>query len=155
MNKKEVAQLCTMIRKTTNAWRNESDDEFFETVNIWYGMLKDEPYEIAQQALNDYLRRNTYPPTVADIYKPYKEKLEKQDELRREYNNTYYTAISFYPCYEDTAEVRREFDRITGNSVSKAGRLQTKISEYVRGQELADEYIPPIIEWLKGIEEIE
>lgn len=155
MNKKEVAKICTMIRKATNAWRNESDDEFFETVGIWYECLKAEPYEMAQQALNDYLRSNQYPPTVADIYKPYKEYLEQQEVLRREYNNIYYAAIANYPGYKDSREERIEFDRITSKSVSKATRLSNMIVLFVRQQEKDKGEFPALEEWLKGIDSIE
>ena len=155
MTRKEVAQICTKIRKTTNAWRNESEDEFFETVGAWYECLKDEPYDMAQDALNDYLRSNTYPPTVADIYRPYKEYMEKQKQLRIEYNNIYLSAISNYPCYEDSFAVRYEFQRITKCSVSKAAAFSARLIEFVRGREKSGEDIPPLIEWLKGMEEIE
>ena len=155
MNKKEVAQICTKIRKATNTWRNESEDEFFETVGVWYECLKDEPYEMAVEALNEYLRSNTYPPTVADIYRPYKEWQAKQAELRKEYNDIYYTAISYYPCYMDSPDERKEFDRLTGNNIGKARRLSSMIASYVREKEEQHGCMPTLINWLKGIEKIE
>ena len=155
MTLKEVAQICVMIRKTTFAWKNEKDDDFEEIVNAWYDCLKEEPFEMAKKAVTDYVRENNYPPTVADVYKPYKEWLENQKVLRIEYNNIYSTAISHYPCYEDTKEVRAEFDRITGKSVSKATRFTSILIDYVRGCEMAEEYIPPILEWMKGVREID
>ena len=155
MTKKEVAKICLMIRKTTHAWKNESDDEFEQVVCMWYECLKDEPYEMAQKALQEYLQTNTYPPTVADIYKPYREWQDKQKELRIEYNNIYYSSIAHYPCYEDTKEVRAEFDRITGKSVSRATRFTSILIDYVRGCEMAEEYIPPLLEWMKGMKEID
>jgi len=155
MNKKEVATICTMIRKATNAWRNESDDEFYETIGVWYECLKDEPFEFAKKALNEYLRSNQYPPTVADIYRPYKEYLEQQEVLKREYNNIYYAAIANYPAYKDSREERIEFDRITKNSVGKATRLANKIFSFVREQEKGRCEFPSLEEWLKGIDSIE
>ena len=155
MTLKETAQICVIIRKATNAWRNESAEDFRETVNVWYGCLKDMPYEMAQKTLQEYLQVNTYPPTVADIYRPYKQYLDEQKELRKEFNNIYLTAISYYPCYQDTAEVRKEFQRITKNSISKAAAFSTRVLSFVQGREKSGEEIPPLIEWLKGIEEIE
>lgn len=155
MTKKEVAQICSTIRKTTFAWKNETDDVFEQIVYMWFDCLRDEPYDMAQKALQVYLQNNTYPPTVADIYRPYKEWLENQNELRFEYNTIYFSAIAHYPGYEDTEEVRKEFDRITGKSISKATRLSDKLIAFVKDQELSEEYIPPIIDWLKGVESID
>lgn len=155
MTLKETAQICVMIRKTTFAWKNETDDEFEEVVKLWHECLKEVPFEMAKKATMVYLQNNQYPPTVADIYRPYKEWQENQKVLRVEYNNIYLSAISNYPGYEDTAELRREFDRLAGNNLGKARKLQAMISEYVKDQELADEYIPPIIEWIKGIDSID
>ena len=155
MTLKEVAQICVMIRKTTFAWKNESADDFEEVVNAWFECLKDMPYEMARQAVTDYVRENEYPPTVADIYKPYKEWKEKQKTLAIEYGNIYLTAISYYPCYEDTKEVRAEFDRIARHSLGKAASLNTKLIDFVRSREKSGEEIPPLIDWLKGIDSIE
>lgn len=155
MTKKEVAQICVMIRKATNAWRNESPDDFEETINVWYECLKAEPFEMAQKALNDYLRENQYPPTVSDIYKPYKEWLERQAELKREYNNVYYNAIAYYPCYQDTREERAEFDRITGKSVRNARTLSRQIEVFVRDREESQSCFPTLIDYLKGVKKIE
>lgn len=155
MNKKEVAKICTMIRKATNAWRNETEDEFFETVSVWYECLKDVPFEMAQNALTEYLRSNTYPPAVADIYRPYKEYLEQQKVLRREYNEVYLSAIAFYPCYQDSREERIEFDRITENSVTKARILARQIEAFVREKETGRGEMPTLINYLKGLKKIE
>lgn len=155
MTLKETAQICVKIRKTTFAWRNENENEFSKTIEAWYECLKDMPYEMAMKATNDYLQSNTYPPTVADIYKPYKEHLEEQKRLRVEYNNIYLTAISNYPCYEDTAEIRKEFQRITKNSISNAAAFSNTVISFVRGREKSGEEIPPLIEWMKGIDELE
>lgn len=155
MTLKEVAQICVMIRKTTFAWKNETEDDFVDIVNAWYECLKDVPYEMAKKAVTDYVCKNNYPPTVADIYKPYKEHLEEQKRLRVEYNNIYLTAISNYPCYEDTAEIRKEFQRITKNSISNAAAFSNTVISFVRGREKSGEEIPPLIEWMKGIDEFE
>jgi len=155
MTLKEVAQICVLIRKTTFAWKNESDDGFEEIVNAWYECLQDEPYEMARKAAADYIKANNYPPTVADVYRPYREWKDRQHKLMIEYGNIYRAAIAYYPCYEDTSEVREEFDRIAGYSVSKAKVLNTRLLDFVRSKEKSGEEIPPLIEWLKGMNSIE
>ncbi len=155
MTLKETAQICVMIRKTTFAWKNETDDEFEEVVKLWHECLKDVPFEMAKKATMVYLQNNQYPPTVADIYRPYKEWQENQKVLRVEYNNIYLSAISNYPCYQDSPEERAEFDRITGCSLSKATTLSNMIVDYVRRMEEEKGCMPTLINWLKRIEKIE
>lgn len=155
MDKKQTAQLLMTIKTMYKRWFDGSKEEFALMIEFWHEALKDMPYEMAKKALVDFSKNSQYPPTIADIYKYQKDYLEEQKALRIEYNNIYYTAIAYYPCYEDTPEVRNEFDRITGKSVSKATRLSNTIHDYVRGCEMNEEYIPPILEWLKGMKEID
>lgn len=155
MELKETAQLLMSIKTTYNRWFDGDKEEFGKLIEFWHKALRDVPYEVAQKALVDFSKESQYPPTIADIYKPYKEYLEEQKQLKREYNNIYYTAISFYPCYQDTPELKNEWNRLCGNNIPKANRLMNKIIDFVREQELADEYIPPILEWMKGLEKIE
>lgn len=155
MELKETAQLLMSIKTTYNRWFDGDKEEFGKLIEFWHKALRDVPYEVAQKALVDFSKESQYPPTIADIYKPYKEYLEEQKQLKREYNNIYYTAISFYPCYQDTPELKNEWNRLCGNNIPKANKLQNKIVNFVRERELADEYIPPILEWMKGLEKIE
>ena len=155
MTLKEVAKICVLIRKAAFAWKNETEDEFEETVKLWFECLKDVPFEMAQKAAIEYLQNNQYPPTVADIYRPYKEWQAQQKELRLEYNLIYRNAISHYPCYMDTPDERKEFDRITGNSVSNARKLERQIEEYVREEETSHGCLPTLINYLKGLKKFE
>lgn len=155
MTLKETARICATIRNATFAWRNQNEAEFTETIKVWYECLKDEPFDMGMSAVIEYIRQNSYPPTVADVYKPYKEYKENQKALRSEYNDIYYSAISHYPCYQDTQEERTEFDRITGKSVSNARKLARQIEEYVRDKEMNHGCMPVLINYLKGLKKIE
>lgn len=155
MTLKETARICATIRNATFAWRNQNEAEFTETIKVWYECLKDEPFEMGMNAAIEYIRQNSYPPTVADVYKPYKEYKENQKALRIEYNQIYRNAISYYPCYQDSPEERAEFDRITGNNVGKATRLSNMLTAYVREKEKEKGCMPTLINWLKGVEKIE
>lgn len=157
MTLKEVAQICATIRKATYAWRNESEKDFKETVKVWYECLKDMPFDMAMKSTTAYLRDKNYPPTVADVYKPYKEYLEQKKLFKRELINIYYRAISNYPCYEDTQEAQQEYMRILGDNPSpeKAIRFERDLIDYVRDLEMNDDYTPPLIEYLKGVKQIE
>ena len=155
MTKAEVAEIMIKAKDNFQKWRDIEKPEFAQMIVTWSEYLSDVPYEIAKNAMADYIKHNQYQPTVSDIRKPYHEYLEEQKQLKREYNNIYYTAISFYPCYQDTPELKNEWNRLCGNNIPKANRLMNKIIDFVREQELADEYIPPILEWMKGLEKIE
>jgi len=152
---KETAMICGMIRKATFAWRNESENEFAETISIWHECLKDEPYEMARQAVAEYIRVNNYPPTVADVYRPYKEYLESKKEKNKRLREIYYNTIDHYPCYADTREIQNEWMRITGNDIGKAEQFKTQLVEYVRGCEMQG--IDPIQfeKYMKGVKQIE
>ena len=155
MTLKEVAQICATIRKTTFAWRNENDKEFMETIKIWHECLKDVPFDMAMKATTEYLKDNSYPPTIADIYKPYKEYLEEKKEKNKRLREIYYRTIAYYPCYTDTPEMQNEWMRITGNDIGKAEQFKAQLIEYVIGCEM--QWIDPIPfeEYMKGVKQIE
>ena len=155
MELKETAQLLMSIKTSYKRWFDGSKEEFSQMVETWYEALKDEPYEMAKGALVTFSRNSQYPPTIADIYRPYKEYLEQQKVLRREYNEVYLSAIAFYPCYQDSREERIEFDRITENSVTKARILARQIEAFVREKETGRGEMPTLINYLKGLKKIE
>lgn len=155
MTLKEVAQICTTIRKATFAWRNESEQDFMETINVWYECLKDVPFDMAMKAATGYICENNYPPTVADIYKPYKEYLESKKEKNKTLREIYYNTIDHYPCYKDTREIQNEWMRITGNDIGKAEQFKTQLIEYVRGCEMQGIDPIPFEEYMKGVKQIE
>ena len=157
MTLKEVAQICATIRKATFAWRNESEKDFAETINVWFECLKDEPFDMAMKAATEYIRENNYPPTVADVYRPYKEYKDQLKADKREAINIYYRAIANYPCYEDTPEIQSEYMRIIGKTPDpdKARRFETRLIAFVRKHEESKEPIPPLIKYLKGVKQIE
>lgn len=155
MDLKETANLLMLVKTTYRKWFDGSKEEFAKTVECWHDILGDEPYEMAKKAFDEFSRDSVYPPTPADVYRPYKEYLEQKKADKRELINIYYRAISNYPCYEDTAEVKREYMRIVGDSPVKAIRFEKKLIEFVQDAELSDEHIPPLIDYLKGVKQIE
>lgn len=155
MTFKEVAKICATIRKTTFAWRNENDAEFMETIKIWHECLKDVPFDMAMKAATEYLRDNNYPPTIADIYRPYKEFLAEMEERKKTLHLIYDRTIQNYPCYKDTMLARNEWARITGKDISKAERFERQLIEYVRSCEMQRIDTMPFEEYMKGVKQIE
>lgn len=155
MTKQQVAEMMVKAKDVFQKWKDIEKEDFARMILTWYEYLSDMPNEIAQKAMADYVKENSYPPTIADIRKPYKYYQEQQNTMRLEYNNIYYMAISHYPCYQDSPEERMEFDRITGKSVSKATKLSNKLIEFVREKETERGCMPTLINWLKGIDSID
>ena len=155
MTLKEVATLCSTIRKTTFAWRNETPEDFDETIKVWHEYLEDEPFDIAMKAAKDFIRENSKPPAIADIYLPYKESIENKREKNKRLRKLYYDTISEYPCYKDTPEMQNEWMRICGNDISKAERFERQLIEYVRSCEMQRIDPMPFEEYMKGVKAIE
>ena len=64
MNKEEFMRFA-MILKTTYPKENLLPSK--EAMSIWYKMLMDIPYQIAEKALEKWIGINKWPPTIADI----------------------------------------------------------------------------------------
>lgn len=155
MTKQETAELMVKAKDVFQKWKDIEKEEFARMILTWHEYLADVPNEIAKKAMADYVKENSYPPTIADIYKPYNEQKEQQKALLFEYNNIYYSAIAHYPGYKDSEAERKEFDRITGYNRTKATRLSNKLIDYVRSCELAGKEMPTLEEWLKGVDSID
>lgn len=152
MTKAEVAGIMVKAKDSFQKWRDIEKAEFAQMIVTWSEYLSDVPYETAKIAMDEYIKHNQYPPTIADIRKPHYDYLEKQKQTRIDYNNIYFSAIAHYPCYEDDAETRNLFNTASKKSVSKARALGNKLIEYVRENERTGniDNIPTLKEWLKG-----
>jgi hypothetical protein len=157
MTKAETAEIMVKAKDSFQKWRDISKVEFAQMIVTWHELLEDMPYEMAKQAMSEYIRENNYPPTVADIYRPYKEYKDQLKADKREAINIYYRAIANYPCYEDTPEIQSEYMRIIGKTPDpdKARRFETRLIAFVRKHEESKEPIPPLIKYLKGVKQIE
>ncbi|MCD7824575.1 MAG: hypothetical protein LUH14_01185 [Clostridiaceae bacterium] len=66
MNKKQFATLAIGIK---SAYPNSKILEDNASMDFWYMMLKDIPYEIAENAVMEHICTNIYPPNIAEIRK--------------------------------------------------------------------------------------
>lgn len=157
MDKKETAKLLMAIKTSYKRWFDGSREEFAQTVEIWQKSLADEPYEMAEQALIDFSRESQYPPTISDIYRPYKEYKEKCEADKKETIDIYFRAISNYPCYKDTPDAQREYMRIIGKNPTpdKGMKFERDLIDFVRQHERERKEVPPFIEYMKGVKAIE
>ena len=155
MDLKETANFLMLVKTTYRKWFDGSKEEFARTVECWHDILSDEPYEMAKKAFDEFSRTSVYPPTPADIYKPYKEYLEGRHERNKQLRKLYYDTISYYPCYVDTPEMQNEWMRICQNDIRKAERFERMLIEYVKSCEMNGIDPKPFKEYMKGVEHIE
>ena len=155
MEIKETAELCLSIRQATHAWSKESDDEFEQIVRFWHKCLKDVPFDFAENALVDFLSTNKFPPTIADIKKPWLDHLESKKEKNKQLREIYYRTIAYYPCYIDTDETKNEWMRITGNNIEAALRFERWLIDFVRQSEKSGTDFKPFEDFMKGVKQIE
>jgi len=66
MNKQQFATLVTGIKSAYPASKILEDKA---SMDLWYVMLKDMPYEIAENAVMEHICTNIYPPNIAEIRK--------------------------------------------------------------------------------------
>lgn len=68
MNKKEAAQLLTLVKLSYPASYRDMDDEWMKaTINMWAMSFQDVPYSLIEQGFNHYRMTHKFPPTVAEM----------------------------------------------------------------------------------------
>lgn len=155
MDKGEVARLIMSAKTSVNQWRGMDKVELAAMIEFWHKCLKDVPFDFAENALVDFLSTNKFPPTIADIKKPWLDHLEDKKEKSKRLREIYYNTIDHYPCYSDTREIQNEWMRITGNDIGKAEQFKAQLVEYVRGCEMQGIDPIPFEEYMKGVKQIE
>ena len=155
MDMQEIANLIMEAKTSVNQWRNMDKNEFAAMVTFWHKCLKDVPFDFAENVLVDFLSVNQYPPTIADIKKPWLDHLESKKEKNKQLREIYYRTIAYYPCYTDTPEMQNEWMRITGNDIGKAERFERQLIGFVKDNEMQGIDPKPFEEYMKGVKQIE
>lgn len=151
----ETAKLCVLIRETTFAWKNESEEGFDEVIRNWHDCLEDVPYDMARKSAIEYIQHNQFAPKIADIYLPYQESIDNKKEKNKQLRKLYYDTISEYPCYKDTPEMQNEWMRICQNDIGKAEQFKQMLVDYVKDHDRKKIDPIPFEEYMKGVKQIE
>lgn len=69
MKRTELIQVITLIKANYRyVFKDMSEEEYEAMRNSWWDCLKDYPFGAVLNAVKLALLKNTYPPTIADIY---------------------------------------------------------------------------------------
>lgn len=117
MNKQQFATLAIGIKSAYPASKILEDKA---SMDFRYTMLKDIPYEIAENALMEHICTNTYPPNIAEIRKLCMERYQKPVLSFDEAWGVVQKAMSTYGHYRPQ-EAFETMDKLTLSVVKNLG----------------------------------
>lgn len=100
-----------------------------DALKIWYQLLKDLPYEIANMAIQRHMATNKFPPTIADIRE--QASLSTDKELNGDWGEAWQNvtkAIGKYGQWE-TEKALESLDDLTRQCVKRLGWKELCMSE--------------------------
>ena len=90
MKRSDLVQVLTLIKVNYRyVFKDISEDEYELMRNSWWECLKDYPTESVLNAVKLALMKNTYPPTIADIYGY----IRKAEQLQQPSDNEYWNIL--------------------------------------------------------------
>lgn len=117
MNKQQFATLAIGIKSAYPASKILEDNV---SMDFWYTMLKDIPYEIAENAVMEHICTNIYPPNIAEIRKLCVERCQRPVLSFDEAWGMVQKAISTYGWYHPQ-EAFETMDGLTLSVVKNLG----------------------------------
>ena len=127
MNRDEFKILCKGMKAVYTQPTFLPDADAF---NIWYSLLKDLEYSVAQAAIQKYMLTNKFPPTIADIREQAAEVRVGQKPLWSDGWEEVLRAISKFGSYRET-EALNSMTEITRTAVKRLGFRNLCMSENI------------------------
>lgn len=85
MNKLQTTQILSIFKSNyQHSYKNLSNDDVDNLINLWTGLLKDYDFNIIMQAVNNLLSTHSFPPVIADILKEYNNLTNLKIERKKE-----------------------------------------------------------------------
>lgn len=155
MTKKEFSILAAAI-KTFYPRENVLPNE--KALALWYGMLSDIPYKVAEAAVSKHVASNKYPPTVAEIREISAQIISGDDpDWSKAWSDVVYAMAKF--GWYRTSEALESLDGLTRETVKRLGfeqlchseniaadqRRFKEIFEMIAQRKKADAQIPPAL----------
>ncbi|MCC8125706.1 MAG: hypothetical protein LIO47_09855 [Akkermansia sp.] len=147
MNKKQFAMLASGIKSAYPASRILEDNT---SMDFWFLMLQDIPYEIAENAVMEHICTSVYPPNIAEIRRLCAQRCQKPVPGFDEAWRTVQDAMAKYGSYnaekalsgmdEITAEVVRNlgWERLCRGENQAADRANFREAYEARAKEARD-----------------
>lgn len=101
-----------------------------DAFNIWYSLLKDLEYQVAQAAIQKYMLTNKFPPTIADIREHAASVRTGEKPLWSDGWEEVLRAIRRYGSYRET-EALNSMSEITRTAVQRLGFRNLCMSENI------------------------
>ena len=117
MDKSEFVVLALGMRAVYTKNNFLPDDD---AINVWYALLKDIPYEILNIAIQKYMQKEKFPPTVAELREIASEIVNGETKDWSDGWEQVLSAIRKYGMYRET-EAIESMDEITQMCVKRLG----------------------------------
>lgn len=127
MNKEEFKVLCKGLKAVYTQPTFLPDADAF---NVWYSLLKDLDYNVANAAIQKYMLTNKFPPTIADIREQAAEVRAGEKPLWSDGWEEVLLAIRRFGSYRET-EALESMTEITRRAVQRLGFRNLCMSENI------------------------
>lgn len=154
MNKTDLAEVVNIIKSTYGS----RFQEFTKSVaDVWFECLKDLNRDMLINATYNYVKKNQYPPTIADLRQEYEALDDERRRKRVQLRDTYNSTLAIYPCaYDEQPEVDKVYKSIlmeypVEERQAVADKIYRKVDDFVRAWERKkDPNIITLTEYLKS-----
>lgn len=127
-----------------------------DSISLWDERLGSLDYDTLLKAVNNYIDKNSYQPTIADIMSEYQKIVDAKRAVKRELLEIYDRTRGIYPGSTDDNETKQAWwDLISTKPESEwvafARRVEETTNKYVTLIEQSNrETIPTITEFFRG-----
>ena len=132
MTKEEFKPIAQRLRKIYTRDNFLADKETFD---LWFEFLEDLETRAVERVVNDYIKANPYPPTIADIRQEYQVLLDGYNALLKRVKDEFELAMSCYPEPDATAYdlfLSKIKEHPQKEWIPRASSFKSRTIEYVR-----------------------
>ena len=154
MNKTDLAEVINIIKNTYGSRFQEFTKS---AADVWFECLKDLNRDMLVNATYNYVKKNQYPPTIADLRHEYEALDDERRRKRVQLRDTYNSTLAIYPCaYDEQPEVDKVYKSIlmeypVEERQAVADKIYRKVDDFVRAWERKkDPNIITLTEYLKS-----
>ena len=144
-----LKEFIPIVEKLKMFYRQDNFIPDKRTSDSWYEMLKDLEAPATMKAVENYIKSNRFPPTVADIRSEYARMYEAYQSFIREVKKEYGIACQYYP-HMDLETENETFNVFMGKLkkhpqgewITRTKKYCTDTINYIKDCELNHREIP-------------